>query len=180
VTNVPCEAEEDPRLKQLIRSTKLAAFDFDGVFTDNTVYVFEDGREAVRCFRGDGMGLRKLEQVGIVPIIVSTETNPVVSARSKKMKIRCIQGCEDKRQALKNIVDELGISLKETAFLGNDINDLNCLTSVGLPMIVADAHPDVIPYATYTTKANGGRGAVREVCDLFARVLSPNAREETP
>jgi YrbI family 3-deoxy-D-manno-octulosonate 8-phosphate phosphatase len=163
---------DSPSLEERIRAIRLVAFDFDGVFTDNMVYVFQDGSEAVRCFRGDGIGLRKLEQAGIVPIIVSTETNPVVSARGRKLGIRCAQGCDDKRAPLEAVVHEMGLCLTQVAFVGNDINDLPCLTCVGLPIVVQDAHPDVIPYARYQTKARGGHGAVREVCDLFERVLA--------
>ena len=163
---------DDPSLEERIREIRLVAFDFDGVFTDNMVYVFEDGSEAVRCFRGDGFGLRKLERVGIETVIISTETNPVVSARSRKLGIRCVQSCEDKRAALGIIIQEMGLSLAQVAFIGNDINDLPCLTCVGLPIVVQDAHLDVIPSARYQTRARGGHGAVREICDLFERVLA--------
>ena len=161
----------DTSLEQRIRAIRLVAFDFDGVFTDNMVYVLQDGSEAVRCFRGDGIGLRKLERAGIEPVIISTETNPVVSARSHKLRIRCVQGCQDKRAALEAIMQEMGISLEQVAFVGNDINDLSCLSSVGVPIVVQDAHPDVVLCAVYQTRACGGHGAVREVCDLFERVL---------
>jgi YrbI family 3-deoxy-D-manno-octulosonate 8-phosphate phosphatase len=161
----------DSSFQQRIRSIRLVAFDFDGVFTDNAVFVFQDGSEAVRCFRGDGIGLGKLERAGVVTAIISTETNAVVSARSHKLGIRCMQDCRDKREALESIVKELGISLAQVAFVGNDVNDLPCLTRVGLPIVVQDAHPDVIPFALYQTKAPGGHGAVREVCDLFEQVL---------
>ncbi len=163
----------DASLENRIRSIRLIAFDFDGVFTDNTVYVFDDGSEAVRCFRSDGIGLSKLTWLGIKTIIISTETNPVVSARSRKLKIRCIQACEDELAALETVIQERGIALDEVAFVGNDINDLPCLERVGLPIVVYDAHPDVIGHALYQTRARGGRGAVREVCDLFERILMP-------
>ncbi len=92
--------------------------------------------------------------------------------RSRKLGVRCIQGCEDKKGALETIVKEMGLSMAQVAFLGNDINDLSCLTSVGLPMVVQDAHPDVLPHARYQTIRQGGHGAVREICDLFERLLS--------
>jgi 3-deoxy-D-manno-octulosonate 8-phosphate phosphatase (KDO 8-P phosphatase) len=165
-----CVAVEDADLAQRIAAVRLIAFDFDGVFTDNSVYVFQDGTEAVKCDRSDGIGLRKLEALEILPIIISTEPNPVVTVRSTKLRIRCIQGCTDKRAALDSLADELGISLSQVAFVGNDVNDLPCLTSVGVPIVVQNAHPDVIPYACYQTKTSGGLGAVREICDLFERV----------
>jgi YrbI family 3-deoxy-D-manno-octulosonate 8-phosphate phosphatase len=104
-------------------------------------------------------------------VIISTEANPVVSARARKLKIRCLQDCEDKRTTLESIVRESSISLDEVAFVGNDINDLECLTHVGLPIVVHDAHQDVIALARYQTKNPGGCGAVREICDLFEQTL---------
>ena len=158
-------------LAQQIRRTRLIAFDFDGVFTDNFVYVFEDGSEGVRCTRADGLGLQKLSRFGIATAVISTETNPVVGARSRKLAIRCIQSCPDKRAALDDLVEELGLTLEQVAFVGNDINDLSCLSCVGLPIVVHDAHADVLPFAAYRTSRGGGHGAVREICDLFARIL---------
>ena len=159
-------------LEEQIRAIRLVAFDFDGVFTDNMVYVSQDGTEMVKCFRGDGLGLNKLEKAGITTIIISTETNPVVTARSRKLGIRCIQGCEDKCAALKTLVREMGISLQQVAFVGNDLNDLESLKAVGLPVVVQDAHPDVVHCASYQTRIPGGHGAVREICDLFERVIA--------
>jgi YrbI family 3-deoxy-D-manno-octulosonate 8-phosphate phosphatase len=162
----------DPILKEAIRKIRLVAFDFDGVFTDNMVYVLQDGSEAVRCNRSDGIGLQKLKRLGIETVIISTESNPVVSARAQKLKIRCFQNCEDKRKTLKNVIREFGISLDEVAFVGNDVNDQPCLNHVGLPIVVNDAHSDVVSTARYQTKNPGGHGAVREICDLFEQVLA--------
>ena len=152
--------------KQLAQ-VRLVVFDFDGVFTDNTVYVSQDGTESVRCWRSDGLGLAKLKHAGLHTAIVSTETNPVVMARSRKLAMRCVQGCEDKRAAVAALAEELGVALGDVAFVGNDINDLTCLEAVGLPIVVQDAHPDVMNAAAYRTTAPGGRGAVREVCDAI-------------
>ena len=159
-------------IKEIISRIRLIAFDFDGVFTDNMVYVFENGSEAVRCLRSDGIGLQKLKRLGIETVIISTEANPVVSARARKLKIRCVQDCQDKRAVLEEIASEKGITLSEVAFLGNDINDLSCLECVALPIVVQDAFQDVVPFALYQTKNPGGHGAVREICDLFERTLT--------
>jgi YrbI family 3-deoxy-D-manno-octulosonate 8-phosphate phosphatase len=164
--------EIDSEIQKRLCQIKLVAFDFDGVFTDNMVYVFENGSEAVRCFRSDGIGLTKLKRAGIETVIISTESNPVVSARARKLKIRCFQNCEDKRKTLESLAQEMSISLAEIAFVGNDINDRSCLTCVGLPIVVQDAHPDVISLALYRTKAHGGHGAVREVCDILEKALA--------
>lgn len=158
-------------LEDAVRHTKLVAFDFDGVFTDNMVYVFEDGTEAVRCSRGDGLGLAMLRDLGVETIIVSTEPNPVVSARAAKLGIRCLQGLKDKRAALEKVAAEMDLSMEEIAYVGNDVNDTGCLTSVGLPIVVADAHAGVVAHARYQTTKPGGEGAVREVCDLFTLIL---------
>ena len=159
-------------MEGIIPGIRLVAFDFDGVFTDDMVYVLQDGSEAVRCFRGDGIGLQKLVRLGIVSIIISTESNPVVSARADKLKIRCIQGVSDKRAALESVTRDLDITLSQVAFVGNDVNDLPLLRCVGLPIVVKNAHPDVLDHAIYQTNHPGGHGAVREVCDLVERTLT--------
>jgi len=105
-------------------------------------------------------------------VIISTERNPVVTARAKKLNIPCIQGCEDKLGALKKVLADHKLTLAQAAFVGNDINDADCLKSVALPIVVHDAHEEVMPLARYRTLLPGGRGAVREVCDLFHHHLS--------
>jgi 3-deoxy-D-manno-octulosonate 8-phosphate phosphatase (KDO 8-P phosphatase) len=159
----------DDDIVRQIRKTRLVAFDFDGVFTDNTVYVFQDGTEAVRCWRSDGLGLRKLERL-VQIVILSTERNPVVLRRAEKLGVACQHGLEDKLAALERLADELGLDLSTIAYMGNDINDAACLERVGLPIVTQDAHEDVLRLAKLRTSARGGRGAVREVCDLFDRV----------
>jgi len=150
----------------LLSSVRLIAFDFDGVFTDNTVYVTQDGVESVRCWRSDGLGLSRLRSVGVQAFIISTEANPVVSARAQKLKLACKQGIEDKAAALLATCSELDIPPEQTMFVGNDINDIPAFKSVGLPVAVADAYPEIYPYVLFRTQKPGGMGAVREICDL--------------
>ena len=157
-----------------IRRLRLMAFDFDGVFTDNAVIVFEDGREAVRCSRLDGFGLRRLEKCGVEPIILSTEISPVVLARAAKLKVKARNGLDDKLAALKEEAAARGLSLDAVGDVGNDINDESCLKAVGLPIVVGDSHPDVLPLGLYRTAWRGGNGAVREVCDLVHAVRNPS------
>ena len=145
----------------------MVAFDFDGVFTDNRVIVSEDGTESVICSRADGFGLSMLRQRGVDMVVISTEQNPVVSARCRKLKLRCVQSCDDKVSALKSETERLGITLEEVAFVGNDINDVECMRSVGFPVAVADAYPEVKIVAAFITKASGGHGAVRELCEML-------------
>jgi 3-deoxy-D-manno-octulosonate 8-phosphate phosphatase (KDO 8-P phosphatase) len=148
-------------------SVQLVVFDFDGVFTDNTVYVSQDGSESVRCWRSDGLGLSRLKNVGVHSFIVSTEKNPVVTVRAEKLKIGCKQGVEDKAAVIKEICFELGVELDRVMFVGNDINDIPALKLVGLPVGVADAYAEILPYIKMQTSKSGGFGAVREVCDLI-------------
>ena len=162
----------DGELKALIERTKLLVFDFDGVFTDGAVYVDETGRESVRCDRSDGLGLSRLEKLGVELLVLSTETNPVVAARMKKLNIQCIHGQSSKLEALTAEAKKRGLALAQLAYLGNDINDAECLRAVGLPMVVRDAWPEVAPLARYRAAHDGGHGAVREVADLFASVHS--------
>ena len=166
------QANKVHNMDEIVGRIRLIAFDFDGVFTDNMVFVMEDGTEAVRCYRSDGIGLQKLKRLGIDTVIISTEANPVVSARARKLKIRCIQDCQDKRTALEEVAKEKNITLQEIAFVGNDINDLACLECVALPIVVQDAYRDVVTTALYQTRRPGGHGAVREICDLFERALA--------
>ena len=145
----------------------LLVFDFDGVMTDNAVYVFEDGREAVRCHRGDGLGITMLHQLGLPMLVLSTERNPVVQARCTKLRLECHQGIAVKIRALESIVSERGLLPEHVAYMGNDLNDLECLQWVGLPIAVADSVQEVLAAAKYVTRAPGGHGAVREVADLI-------------
>lgn len=153
-------------LNHALRKIRLVAFDFDGVFTDNTVYVDQHGVESVRCWRSDGIGITRMQTVGTEALIVSTEKNPVVTVRAGKLKTSCLQGIDDKAATIRQVCKERGIGLEEVAFVGNDINDLPAFKIVGLPIAVGDAYPEILPFVKYQTSKSGGRGAVREVCDL--------------
>jgi 3-deoxy-D-manno-octulosonate 8-phosphate phosphatase (KDO 8-P phosphatase) len=152
---------------ETLSMVRLVVFDFDGVFTDNSVYVNQDGLESVRCWRSDGIGLERLRAVGVQAFIISTEANPVVSTRAQKLKIPCMQGVEDKAIAIKDTCKKLKIDPKQTMFVGNDINDIPALQLIGIPVGVADAYPEIYPYILYRTQKAGGYGAVREICDLI-------------
>jgi 3-deoxy-D-manno-octulosonate 8-phosphate phosphatase (KDO 8-P phosphatase) len=152
--------------QELLASVQLIVFDFDGVFTDNTVYVTQDGVESVRCWRSDGLGLSRLHKIGVRSFIISTEVNSVVKARANKLKMSCKQGVEDKAAAILDTCREMGIEPEHTMFVGNDINDIPAFESIGVPVAVADAYPEVEPHILFRTEKPGGFGAVREVCDL--------------
>lgn len=153
------------------RRPRLLVLDFDGVLTDNHVTVTEDGREASTFDRGDGMGLRLLrERTDTEVIVLSTEENPIVSARCAKLRIPCQQALPDKAATLRAHLADTGIDPTDVAYVGNDVNDLGCLDVAGLAVAVADAHPDVIAAADHVLTRPGGHGAVRELCDLLMRL----------
>lgn len=154
------------RIGELFAGVRLVAFDFDGVFTNNMVYVTQDGVESVRCCRRDGIGLARLHGGGVHTLILSTEVNPVVAARANKLKTPFRQGIEDKGAAILETCKDLGVDATHVIFVGNDINDIPAFKVVGLPVAVADACTEVFPHVLYRTVKPGGYGAVREVCDL--------------
>lgn len=158
-----------------LSSIRLAVFDFDGVFTDNHVWVDGNGGEMVRCCRADGLGLRRLREAGVDALIVSMEVAPVVGVRARKLGLECLQGIEEKLDALREQAAARGVGLDETAYVGNDLNDVSCLEAVGLPVVPADAWPEALEVARWVLTRRGGEGCVREFCDAVwaARVGVP-------
>jgi YrbI family 3-deoxy-D-manno-octulosonate 8-phosphate phosphatase len=156
--------------KKDFKKIKLLVLDFDGVMTDNKVYVAKDGKETVCCSRADGMGIECLKKQKIKVMVLSKEKNRVVEARCKKLKLKSIQGIDDKVKILKRILKEEGLSPLRVCYLGNDINDIECGKFVYIGCAVRDSHPSLLRAADYVTKAAGGNGAVREVCDLILGV----------
>lgn len=158
-----------PRSIPILHDIELLVLDFDGVLTDNRVLVDQDGCEAVMAHRGDGWGIARLQEAGVEVVVISTETNPVVAARCRKLKIDYIQSENNKIAALQRLAQERQLSPTNIAFVGNDVNDLDCLKWVGTPIVVADAMPEVLSVAAYITETRGGYGAVREVADAILR-----------
>ena len=153
---------------------RLLVLDFDGVLTDNRVWVDQEGREIVAANRSDSLGINMLLQAGVETVVISMETNPIVTARCRKMKVPCIQGENDKATALKKLLMERNINAGEVIYLGNDVNDLPCFPLVGWAVAVADAMPEVTRHADLVLTRSGGYAAVRELCDLIIERLSDN------
>lgn len=139
--------------------------DFDGVHTDDSAWVDAAGSEHVRVSRSDGMGVALLRRAGVPVLILSTEQNPVVRARAEKLRVEVIHGVEDKASVLRRWAQDRDVDLTETAYLGNDVNDLAAMALVGWPVAVADAHPAVFAAARIVLGRCGGDGAVRELAD---------------
>ncbi len=144
-------------------------FDFDGVHTDDYVWVDQKGVESVRVSRSDGLGIGQLVAAGISVLILSKEKNPVVSKRAEKLGVDVLQGVDDKASALSMWAADHSIDLGSIAYLGNDVNDAPVLEQVGWPVVVANAHPDVVPLARIVLRRNGGEAAVRELADMIIR-----------
>jgi 3-deoxy-D-manno-octulosonate 8-phosphate phosphatase (KDO 8-P phosphatase) len=148
-----------------LADVRLVVFDFDGVFSDNRVWTNDRGEESVACFRGDSAGLRRLDEVGVDYFILTSETNDAVAARARKIRCECVRGIEDKLPILREELARRGVSPDETAYVGNDINDAECLAAVGCPVVPADAWAEVLPLARIVLARAGGQGCVREFCD---------------
>jgi YrbI family 3-deoxy-D-manno-octulosonate 8-phosphate phosphatase len=151
----------------LPKGVSLLGLDFDGVLTDNRVWIAEDGAESVVCSREDSLGLQMLRDCGVAIVVLTRETSAVVSARCSKLGIPCWQGTEDKATLLNSLAQDRGIRMSETVFLGNDVNDLACMRAAGCGVAVSDAHPRVLEAADLVLGKPGGRGAVRELCELI-------------
>ena len=160
---------------------RLLVLDFDGVMTDNRAIVRQDGTESVRCDRSDGLGIERLRAGGKVEVVVlSKETNPVVMARCRKLQLACAQGHDDKLPQLEKMAASRGLVASQIAYVGNDVNDLEAMAWCGVSIAVADAYPEVHAVADLVTRRRGGRGAVREVCDLLlTAVLSLQADSQS-
>ena len=143
------DAAQSPALDEL----DALVVDFDGTLTDDRVTVDQDGRESVSVHRGDGLGIAALRRGGLDVLILSTERNPVVSARARKLNIPALTGVDRKGEALTQWCADNGHALSRTAYVGNDVNDLPCFDLVGWPIAVADAHHSVRARARIVTAA---------------------------
>lgn len=148
-------------------SIKLIFFDFDGVFTDNNVLIDEAGSEYVRCSRYDGFGISMLHSCGIKTCVITSESIPLAKKRCEKLGIVCFHSVSNKLEFGLDYVRFMDCTPEQTAFLGNDINDLALLQVVGLPIVTVDSHSSVHYHDFYSTDLPGGHGCVREVADYF-------------
>ena len=144
-------------------------YDFDGVMTDNKVYIDQKGNEMVKVNRADGLGISEIKKMGIFQIIISTEKNPIVSERAKKLGIPCLQGIVDKKEVLLNFCRDNNFNLKNVAYVGNDINDLEAMEIVGHSYCPADSHTNIKSISDRILETNGGDGVIRELLDIIVK-----------
>lgn len=151
-------------------------FDFDGVLTNNLVHLDQDGKEWVSCSRADGLAFDVLRRLEKPSYILSTETNLVVSARAKKLKIQALQGIKNKVDALSSLAKSQGYRLSRVLYVGNDLNDFHAMKLCGYSACPADSHVKIKELSSIVLNTNGGQGIVRElledVLDLdFIKIL---------
>ena len=158
------------KIRILNNTIKLFVYDFDGVMTDNKVYVDQNGNEMVQVNRADGLGVAEIKKMEIEQIIMSTETNPVVSARAIKLDIPCLQGLDNKKDALLDYSKKNDIDLKNVAYVGNDINDKDAMAIAGFSFCPADAHETIKEISDHVLKRNGGDGVIRELFDFLVNI----------
>ena len=153
--------------------------DFDGVITDNRVWVDQDGNESIAAYRSDSLRIRELRELGIEVMILSSEPNPVVEARAKKMGVEAIHGVgiHEKGRVMREVLQRKNVQAENVIYIGNDRNDLPCFEIAGWSVAVADAYPEVIRAADHLLTKAGGHGALRELCDLILS-RDPNKRSK--
>jgi len=162
----------DTRLRrQMPEKIELVILDFDGVITDNKVWVDQDGREMVAAYRSDSPLIGRLREKGIEVMILSSEPNTVVAARAKKMGVEAIHGVglQDKGRVMREVLEKKNVKAENVVYVGNDINDLPCFEVAGWSVAVQDAFPEVLQAADFVLSKPGGNGAVRELCELILK-----------
>lgn len=152
------------RAKQI----KLAIFDVDGVLTDGSLFMGDDGLEYKAFNARDGLGMKMLQATGVTLAIITGKTSQVVEHRMRVLNIKhVLQGQLDKQVAFTKLCHQLKIAPEAVAYLGDDVIDVPVLKKVGLAVAVADAHPMILPYTHWQLAHKGGRGAARELCELI-------------
>lgn len=154
-----------------LKDLDILIFDFDGVLTDNKVYLDENGGEIVSCNRSDGMAFVLLNKIKKKTYIISSEKNKVVSARAKKLKTPVLFGIKDKSKALKKLSIKKNFNLDRTLYVGNDLNDYDAMKLCGYSACPSDSHKKIKKISTFKLDATGGSGVVRE---LIEKVLKFN------
>jgi len=149
---------------------RLLALDVDGVLTNGHIQYTSGGDELKSFSVLDGLGIKLLRRQGIKIAIITARQSPIVDRRARELNIDFVyQGREDKLVALTELLEQTGIELEETAYIGDDLPDLKAIRAVGLGLTVANASPHVARYAVWQSAASGGAGAVREACEWLLR-----------
>mgnify|MGYP003397469130 CR=1 FL=1 len=153
---------------------RLLVLDVDGVLTDGRLLYDADGRESKSFHVRDGYGMQQAMAAGVTLAVISGRRSPAAAARLAELQVAHVfLGRNDKREVFEQLLTELGVPASDVASVGDDVTDLGIMALSGLGITVADAHPDVVRAADWVTAAAGGRGAVREICDLLVASRQP-------
>lgn len=157
-------------LNTLAAGVRLLALDVDGVLTDGRIHYTSAGEEMKSFSILDGLGIKLLQRAGVDVAVITARKSPMVARRIRELGIaHCVQGREDKLRALQELLQQTGVTLAETAYMGDDLPDLGAIMAVGLGLSVANASSEVARRARWVSTARGGEGAVREACELLLR-----------
>ncbi|MCX5695171.1 MAG: acylneuraminate cytidylyltransferase [Candidatus Omnitrophica bacterium] len=156
--------------KYIFENIQLIVYDFDGVMTDNRVFIDKRGSEWVKVNRADGLAVSRIKEAGIKQVILSSEENQVIKKRADKLGLPCLYGIANKKKALERYLEANRISKDKVIFVGNDINDMEAMRYVGYPVATNDANAEVKRIAKIVTEAKGGDGVIRELLDMFKAV----------
>lgn len=154
--------------EEILSKIDVICFDFDGVLTNNLVHLNENGLESVSCSRSDGLAFDGFKKLNLPVYIVSTEKNPVVQARAKKINVPLVQGAYDKVEAVSEIVNKKNYDFSRVFYVGNDLNDFKIMKLCGFSACPLDSHVLIKEIANFKLNTNGGEGVAREIIeDIF-------------
>jgi 3-deoxy-D-manno-octulosonate 8-phosphate phosphatase (KDO 8-P phosphatase) len=157
---------------------RLLIFDVDGVLTDGSLFLGDDGQEYKAFNSRDGHGIKMLQKYGVTVGIITGRSSQVVEHRMKNLGVTHVyQGKLEKLPAFEELIASLGVSAEQTAYVGDDVVDLPVMSRVGLAIAVQDAHPLVVHHSHWQTPHGGGRGAARDVCELIMEAHGVLQRE---
>lgn len=150
------------------QNIKLLILDVDGVLSDGRIYLNEQGIESKAFHVHDGLGIKLLQQAGVVVAVISSRSTPIVSVRMTNLGVKYIyQGRENKLAAFNELLGLLSLKPEQVAYAGDDLVDIPLLRRAGLAIAVANANTAIMPYSHWITKVEGGKGAVREICEFI-------------
>ena len=155
-------------MEDIFKKIKLFIYDFDGVMTDNRFLLNSSGEEQVYLNRSDGLAIKMITSLGINQVILSSENNEIIKRRSDKLKIDCLYGVSEKEKVLKKIFNRYKVKEDEVGYIGNDLNDLEAMKSIGLKMCPSDAEKIISDCCDIIFKKKGGHGVIRELYSLIS------------
>ena len=167
----PVTLEIENELKKRISRIRMMIFDVDGVLTDGRIIYMDDGSEMKEFDVQDGHGIKLLQRAGIDVALISGRACRAVEQRANGLGIsRVYQGAKFKIETYEQLLSDTGLKEHETGFMGDDLIDIPVMRRAGFSVAVPNGVPHIFPYAHYVTRASGGRGAVREVCEMILQV----------